>query len=123
MAVIASPIDWLGVNYYSRGIVSDAPDLPWPSTRGHEGPLPKTQMGWEIYPDGLRNLLICMARDYGMTASRTDRSATTRDATISRRICLPRMRRSRQARMLRGSSTGRCWTISNGRSAMSNALA
>mgnify|MGYP001091694283 CR=1 FL=1 len=64
MAVIASPIDWLGVNYYSRGIVSDAPDLPWPSTRGHEGPLPKTQMGWEIYPDGLRNLLICMARDY-----------------------------------------------------------
>lgn len=64
MAVIASPIDWLGVNYYSRGIVSDAPDLPWPSTRGHEGPLPKTQMGWEIYPDGLRNLLIRMARDY-----------------------------------------------------------
>ncbi|TRD22550.1 GH1 family beta-glucosidase [Palleronia caenipelagi] len=64
MAVISTPIDWLGVNYYTRSLVSDAPDLPWPSTRNHEGPLPKTQMGWEIYPEGLRNLLVRMARDY-----------------------------------------------------------
>jgi beta-glucosidase len=64
MAVISAPIDWLGVNYYSRAIVSADPDAPWPSTRGHEGPLPKTQMGWEIYPDGLRNLLVRMAQDY-----------------------------------------------------------
>ncbi|RJL06200.1 beta-glucosidase [Paracoccus aestuarii] len=64
MAAISSPIDWLGVNYYSRGIVSSDPSAPWPSTKGHEGPLPKTQMGWEIYPEGLRNLLIRMARDY-----------------------------------------------------------
>jgi len=64
MAVISAPIDWLGVNYYSRAIVSKDDKAPWPSTRGHEGPLPKTQMGWEIYPDGLRNLLTRMARDY-----------------------------------------------------------
>jgi len=64
MALISAPIDWLGVNYYSRAIVSHDADAPWPSTRGHEGPLPKTQMGWEIYPEGLRNLLVRMARDY-----------------------------------------------------------
>lgn len=64
MTVISSPIDWLGINYYSRNIVSEDPGAPWPSTRSHEGPLPKTQMGWEIYPDGLRNLLIRMSRDY-----------------------------------------------------------
>lgn len=64
MAVIASPIDWLGVNYYSRAIVSTDSEAPWPSTRGHEGPLPKTQMGWEIYPEGLSNLLVRMAKDY-----------------------------------------------------------
>ena len=64
MATISTPIDWLGVNYYSRAIVSDKPGAPWPATQAHEGPLPKTQMGWEIYPDGLRNLLTRMARDY-----------------------------------------------------------
>ena len=64
MAIIASPIDWLGVNYYSRNLVSANPGAPWPSTQGHEGPLPKTQMGWEIYADGLRNLLTRMSRDY-----------------------------------------------------------
>lgn len=64
MDTIATPIDWLGVNYYSRNLVSAKPDAPWPSTQGHEGPLPKTQMGWEIYADGLRNLLTRMSRDY-----------------------------------------------------------
>jgi len=64
MATISTPIDWLGVNYYSRNFVSSAPDTPWPGTQGHEGPLPKTQMGWEIYADGLCHLLTRMARDY-----------------------------------------------------------
>jgi beta-glucosidase len=64
MATISTPIDWLGVNYYSRNLVSAKPDAPWPSTQGHEGPLPKTQMGWEIYADGLRNLLTRVSRDY-----------------------------------------------------------
>ena len=64
MATISAPLDWLGVNYYSRALVSTKPDAPWPATQSHEGPLPKTQMGWEIYADGLRNLLTRMSRDY-----------------------------------------------------------
>jgi beta-glucosidase len=64
MATISTPIDWLGINYYSRAIVSDAPGTPFPSTQNHEGPLPKTQMGWEIWPEGLKNLLTRMSRDY-----------------------------------------------------------
>lgn len=64
MPTIAAPIDWLGVNYYTREIVSADPDAPWPATQRHEGPLPKTQMGWEIYADGLGNILERMARDY-----------------------------------------------------------
>lgn len=64
MATISAPIDWLGVNYYTREIVSANPDAPWPGTQSHEGPLPKTQMGWEIYADGLGNILERMARDY-----------------------------------------------------------
>lgn len=64
MAKIATPIDWLGVNYYTRTLVSLQDGAAWPATQNHDGPLPKTQMGWEIYPDGLRDLLVRMARDY-----------------------------------------------------------
>lgn len=64
MATIAAPIDWLGVNYYTRGLVAADPAAPWPSTRMVEGPLPKTQMGWEIYPQGLSALLTRLARDH-----------------------------------------------------------
>ncbi len=64
MGVISAPLDWLGVNYYTRALVSHDPGAAWPATRTHEGPLPRTQMGWEIYPEGLRNLLVRMARDY-----------------------------------------------------------
>lgn len=52
MDVIGTPVDWLGVNYYTREIIAAEPG-PWPALKSVEGPLPKTQMGWEIYPEGL----------------------------------------------------------------------
>ena len=54
--VIGTPIDWLGLNYYTCKRI--APDTGlWPSHHEVAGPLPKTQMGWEIYPDGLHHFL------------------------------------------------------------------
>jgi beta-glucosidase len=64
MALIGQKLDWLGVNYYTRGLQSFAPDSPWPHLRPVPGPLPKTQMGWEIYPEGLYGFLTRLARDY-----------------------------------------------------------
>ncbi len=61
---INQPIDWLGVNYYTRSLVTDDPGAVWPATRTVEGPKPKTQMGWEIHPEGLHHFLTRMARDY-----------------------------------------------------------
>ncbi|MGV6840193.1 MAG: GH1 family beta-glucosidase [Planktomarina sp.] len=56
MDMIHRPVDWCGINYYTRSIIQ--PDTgPWPSHHQIEGPLPKTQMGWEIYPDGLYDFL------------------------------------------------------------------
>lgn len=52
MATISTPVDWLGLNYYTRKLIGPA-DTPWPAVAEVEGPLPKTQVGWEIYPDGL----------------------------------------------------------------------
>lgn len=57
MAAISAPIDWLGINYYTRSIRAACPDAPWPATRAVPGPLPRTQMDWEIYPEGLYRIL------------------------------------------------------------------
>lgn len=57
MAAIAAPIDWIGVNHYTRAIYQAAKG-PWPATEPRPGPLPKTQLGWEIRPDGLYEFLM-----------------------------------------------------------------
>jgi beta-glucosidase len=58
MDQIAVPLDYLGVNYYTRRIARDeaAPGnhLPSVAANGETGP---TDMGWEVYPDGLYNVL------------------------------------------------------------------
>lgn len=54
--VIGQPVDWCGLNYYTRKLIGPA-DGAWPAHREIEGPLPKTAMGWEIYPEGLRHFL------------------------------------------------------------------
>jgi len=64
MAAIASPIDWLGVNYYTRTTLRDLPGAVWPAFEDVPGPLPKTDMGWEIYPEGLGDMLTRIAREY-----------------------------------------------------------
>lgn len=63
-ATIGAKLDWLGVNYYTRKLVG--PDSgPWPAYREVEGPLPKTQVGWEIYPEGLYRFLTRTHAEYG----------------------------------------------------------
>jgi len=61
--VIQSPVDWCGLNYYTRKLI--APDnTPWPALKEVEGPLPKTFMDWEIYPEGLYQFLTRTASEY-----------------------------------------------------------
>ena len=66
---ITAPLDWIGVNYYTRKLYGpaapvDGAPAPWPGTCEHDGPLPKTAMGWEIYPDGLAHFLEMVVQDY-----------------------------------------------------------
>ncbi len=64
MAEISQPMDFLGVNYYTRTNIKADPDAPWPHVTSVTGTLDKTQMGWEIYPDGLRDILLMLKDDY-----------------------------------------------------------
>ncbi len=61
--VIGQPLDWCGLNYYTRKVIAPNTD-PWPSHQEVPGPLPKTQMGWEIYPQGLEDFLTRTAAEY-----------------------------------------------------------
>ena len=60
MAYIATPIDYLGVNYYTRQVISAGEPFDNQTTSG----LPLTEMGWEIYAQGLTDLLLLLHRDY-----------------------------------------------------------
>ena len=62
-ATIQTPLDWFGLNYYTCKRIAPC-DGPWPAHREVEGPLNKTAMGWEIYPEGLSGFLTRIARDY-----------------------------------------------------------
>jgi len=66
LKLIQEPIDFLGVNYYSRSVVRDDP------RGGLCAALPVVQhaaehtaMGWEVFPEGLESALRWVKRRYG----------------------------------------------------------
>ncbi|SDX73661.1 beta-glucosidase [Allochromatium warmingii] len=63
LKVIHSRPDFIGVNYYSRGLVCAAPDAPpLKAQRITPTHAELTTMGWEVYPKGLTETL-CWVRD------------------------------------------------------------
>jgi beta-glucosidase len=71
LETISADLDFLGVNYYFRTVVRKGEDAGGPTIwplNGDIDPvergLPKTDMGWEIDPDGLYDILGRVARDY-----------------------------------------------------------
>ncbi len=64
LEVISAPIDFLGINFYSRAVVQDVPGAPWPATRSPEYEAERTGMGWEVCPSALTDLLVRLKREY-----------------------------------------------------------
>lgn len=57
--IIRQPLDFLGVNYYTRAFCSaETPPRKPPGVQGF------TDMGWEIYPQGLTELLLKLKAEY-----------------------------------------------------------
>ena len=63
---IRQPLDFLGINYYSRQVVRHAPEN-WPlQTRGvRQDRQTHTLLDWEVYPQGLTDILEWVASRYG----------------------------------------------------------
>ncbi|HEY2700362.1 MAG TPA: GH1 family beta-glucosidase [Pseudonocardiaceae bacterium] len=63
--IIATPLDFLGVNYYFRMIAANDPQGPIPYAKQVRLPdVPRTYMDWEVNPDGLEKLLVRIAKEY-----------------------------------------------------------
>ncbi len=67
LAEIRAPLDYLGVNYYSRTPVRAGPDGE-PVGVALVPPEELTDMGWEVYPAGLTDILLRVHREYGPPA-------------------------------------------------------
>jgi beta-glucosidase len=58
LALISQKLDFLGANFYFRNICSASGPAPKPAGAEY------TEMGWEVHPQGLRDVLVRMNKDY-----------------------------------------------------------
>lgn len=66
LATISAPLDWIGINYYFREVTADNPSGRGAKTVGVRVPdAVETAMGWEVCPQGLEDILVRVAEDYG----------------------------------------------------------
>ncbi|MCO4823183.1 MAG: family 1 glycosylhydrolase, partial [Flavobacteriaceae bacterium] len=62
LEIISHPIDFLGVNYYTRAVYqADSKEV---FSQINLSNVPLTDMGWEIYPQGFSDLLISLNEKY-----------------------------------------------------------
>ena len=63
LETISAPLDFLGVNYYTRSVVkANGADGTPVTVEGDQ--VERTDMGWEVYPDGLYELLLRLNAEY-----------------------------------------------------------
>ncbi|MGB3724775.1 MAG: GH1 family beta-glucosidase [Glaciecola sp.] len=65
MTIIHQPIDFLGVNFYTR-LMYSSPNKNGELYHEHEHGFPRTDIGWEIYPQALADLLVDLHERYDL---------------------------------------------------------
>jgi beta-glucosidase len=66
LALIRQPIDFLGINYYTRGVTKDDPsNLPVRNGYVRQPGHTYTETGWEVYAPALTDLLLWVRDRYG----------------------------------------------------------
>jgi beta-glucosidase len=82
MQLIKQSLDFIGINYYTRGVSSAAG--PWDvHASGNE----VTDMGWEVYPEGLTELLCRLNTDYTLPEILiTENGAAFKDELLNGRV-------------------------------------
>jgi beta-glucosidase len=82
MEIIRQPLDFLGINYYTRNLSGTGAPLA-PVDNGRE----VTDMGWEVFPGGLTELLLRLNADYRLPPLYiTENGAAFRDCLLDGRV-------------------------------------
>jgi beta-glucosidase len=88
--IMRAPLDWIGVNYYNRHIISASGDqhakgpdpsyngLGFDQPMGAEGPL--TENGWEVWPQGMYDIVMQLHREYGLPMEITENGCAYSDS-------------------------------------------
>lgn len=63
MKIISTPVDFIGINYYFRQVIKHGSSMPGIEVVRQPGKY--TEMDWEIYPEGLYDILMRIKKDYG----------------------------------------------------------
>lgn len=66
LALIRQPIDFLGINYYTRAVVAaDASAAPLRARSVRQAGALHTETGWEVFPEALTRCLVWVKERYG----------------------------------------------------------
>jgi len=84
MEMMKQPLDFMGLNIYSRWVVVHDPGIPTLEARG--GVLPEgvetTAMGWEIYPESIYEMLVRLKKEYRDPAIYVTENGAAFDDTV-----------------------------------------
>ncbi|QQE77940.1 GH1 family beta-glucosidase [Alicyclobacillus sp. SO9] len=88
LETISQPIDFLGINNYTGGPVKADKNTPIVQAVHSETDRPKTDMGWDIYPEGLYRVLKRVQSDYtgALPLYITENGAAFSDTVIKGRV-------------------------------------
>jgi beta-glucosidase len=65
-ALIAQPLDYLGINYYTRNVTESVPGAyPFGTGRVRQDQHAHTTLDWEVYPPALTDVLLWVKERYG----------------------------------------------------------
>ena len=82
LKIISTPIDYLGINYYTRTVIEASQDKLYDVTEPSITPL--TEMGWEVYPEGYFDILTRLNNEYKLPPIYlTENGAAMRDQVIA----------------------------------------
>ena len=88
LPLISAPLDWVGINYYTRAVIQPDSSEQNIGFRCARGDLPKTAMDWEIYPAGLACFLRRAAKEYapGLPIYVTENGMASTDRLVDGKI-------------------------------------
>jgi beta-glucosidase len=120
---LKEPLDFIGVNLYSRIIAANNPDEKYLGVRS-AGPRPRSHFGWEVWPAAIYRTLMRVHRDYEADLRHRERllvagrmtPTAVHDATAWTATRVHRQVRAiDEGADVRGTTPGRCSTTSSGR--------